>query len=448
MRKEIPISFEATPQSNFEQISPLVSKGRVRIFYKYENRNGGFISDEFAEHLISNLPYVPIVGIYDEKKGDFLSHDRDRDKAQIYGLVPPNFNGRWETSTDKDGYERTYYTCDVYLYTGRLSKAVKINDHPQSFELDRDSIEGDWFFSKDGREYFKYTNAHFIGLSVLGKDVEPCFQGAAFYDFLTSFEEYFSNLFIRDNKGGKVMDNEVKEQDLSAAELTGAPKPVTAEEVTEATQEVVEEVPTQEEQLVEEASKEEKKEEPAADEKCGDKDKKKPSTHALDLNEEEYKAYNSLIDTYSSLGEVVGALEKFSLENKKNAAKIVELNEKYTTYGKEASNKISSLSNELDTLRANLDAASAQILETEKAKKEAILDEYKTLVSDFAWEQIKGKMDSYSLEDLEKELLFEMKKEKPSIFSANKKVAYSPSSFVQKEENGLVAILSEYYKKN
>ena len=37
-----------------EQITPVLSKGRCRIFYKYENRNGTYISDEFAEKLIGN----------------------------------------------------------------------------------------------------------------------------------------------------------------------------------------------------------------------------------------------------------------------------------------------------------------------------------------------------------------------------------------------------------
>ena len=48
-----------------EQITPVLSKGRCRIFYKYENRNGTYISDEFAEKLIGTLPYTPVKGIYD-----------------------------------------------------------------------------------------------------------------------------------------------------------------------------------------------------------------------------------------------------------------------------------------------------------------------------------------------------------------------------------------------
>jgi len=45
--------FPVVIYGNLEQTSsPVVSKARVRIFYKYENRNGSYISDEFAEKLI------------------------------------------------------------------------------------------------------------------------------------------------------------------------------------------------------------------------------------------------------------------------------------------------------------------------------------------------------------------------------------------------------------
>ena len=38
--KTIPTTFEAIPQCDYEQITPLISKGKVSIFYKGKNRNG------------------------------------------------------------------------------------------------------------------------------------------------------------------------------------------------------------------------------------------------------------------------------------------------------------------------------------------------------------------------------------------------------------------------
>ena len=40
--------FPVTIYGNLEKYNEVLSKARCRIFYKYENRNGTYISDEFA----------------------------------------------------------------------------------------------------------------------------------------------------------------------------------------------------------------------------------------------------------------------------------------------------------------------------------------------------------------------------------------------------------------
>ena len=59
--------FTVTIYGNLEKYNDVLSKARCRIFYKYENRNGTYISDEFAEKLLSSLPYAPVKGIYNGK---------------------------------------------------------------------------------------------------------------------------------------------------------------------------------------------------------------------------------------------------------------------------------------------------------------------------------------------------------------------------------------------
>ena len=51
-----------------KKYNEVLSMGRCRIFYKYENRNASFITDEFADKLIKTLPYTPVKGIYDGDK--------------------------------------------------------------------------------------------------------------------------------------------------------------------------------------------------------------------------------------------------------------------------------------------------------------------------------------------------------------------------------------------
>ena len=43
--------FPVTVYGNFEQYNKTISKARCRIFYKGANRNGTYITDEFAEKL-------------------------------------------------------------------------------------------------------------------------------------------------------------------------------------------------------------------------------------------------------------------------------------------------------------------------------------------------------------------------------------------------------------
>ena len=47
--------FPVTVYGNFEQYSKTISKARCRIFYKGANRNGTYITDEFAEKLLSTI---------------------------------------------------------------------------------------------------------------------------------------------------------------------------------------------------------------------------------------------------------------------------------------------------------------------------------------------------------------------------------------------------------
>ncbi|HAP33414.1 MAG TPA: hypothetical protein DCQ46_02765 [Lachnospiraceae bacterium] len=116
--------FSVNLYGELEKLSPVLSKGRCRIFYKYGNRNGSYISDEFAEKLISTLPYTPVKGIYDEESQDYTDHGTERDLGRIYGIVPENPNFAWETHLDEDGIQRVYACCDVYIFTAIYKEAA------------------------------------------------------------------------------------------------------------------------------------------------------------------------------------------------------------------------------------------------------------------------------------------------------------------------------------
>ena len=172
--------FPVTVYGNFEQYNKTISKARCRIFYKGANRNGTYITDEFAEKLLSTISYTPVKGIYDDMNGDYTDHGEERDQGRIYGIVPENPNLAWEKHIDEDGVEREYACVDVFIYTALYQEAKEIVGKSQSMELYDKSITGDWKII-EGRRYFVFEDACFLGLQALGDDVEHCFEGAAFF---------------------------------------------------------------------------------------------------------------------------------------------------------------------------------------------------------------------------------------------------------------------------
>ena len=177
----IPFSFPITVfEKTNEKISETITKKRCAIFYKGENRNGSYISEEFAEELIKTLPYAPVKGIYDADAEDYTDHGSSRSEGRIYGVVPENFNFAWEKKLDEDGVEREYACADVYLFTALYSEAAEIAGKGQSMELYGPSIQGSWV-DINGKSLYKYTKACFLGLQVLGDNAIPCFEGSTFF---------------------------------------------------------------------------------------------------------------------------------------------------------------------------------------------------------------------------------------------------------------------------
>ena len=88
-------NFQVTVYGKMEKFSDTISRGRCRVFYKGRNRNGTYITDEFAEKLIKSAPYTPVKGIYDIDGEDYTDHGQKRSEGRIYGVVPADPNFAW-----------------------------------------------------------------------------------------------------------------------------------------------------------------------------------------------------------------------------------------------------------------------------------------------------------------------------------------------------------------
>ena len=478
MEKKIPTTFVGEIAEGLTQVSPEISKARLRIFYKGFNRNQGYITDEFAEKLLSSLPYTPVVGIFNDLVKDFGGHNQDRNVAKIYGVVPQDPHFAWEDHLDSDGVMRTYACTDVYLFTGRYDAAKLIPGKQQSMELDTKTIRGDWqVINEYGQEGFVYTDAQFIGLSVLGDDKTPCFEGSAFYELVSQFNDFMA---AKTSNGGNDMALEITKpvagSDQVESEIDAAASAIPAESSepsTEQTEDTTDSTPSNEsaaetadETPDGDSATDDKKDEEPTDDK---KDEEKPADSTSDEKPEDKKEEEKPADSESNPDEDKKEEDKptdSACEDKKADAeaqeeekkeedkpadseltpsnfenlnnKILELNQQLATYEAEA-NKFKDL---YTALKADYDVLVAEKNKELAAQKDAKLQEYTSYISDAVKQDFESRLDSYStVDDLEKDLLFAAK---PSLFA--KHDDFAPTSTYEADEDEITALIKKSMK--
>lgn len=478
MEKKIPTTFVGEIAEGLTQVSPEISKARLRIFYKGFNRNQGYITDEFAEKLLSSLPYTPVVGIFNDLVKDFGGHNQDRNVAKIYGVVPQDPHFAWEDHLDSDGVMRTYACTDVYLFTGRYDAAKLIPGKQQSMELDTKTIRGDWqVINEYGQEGFVYTDAQFIGLSVLGDDKTPCFEGSAFYELVSQFNDFMA---AKTSNGGNDMALEITKpvagSDQVESEIDAAASATPAESSdpsTEQTEDTTDSTPSNEsaaetadETPDGDSATDDKKDEEPTDDK---KDEEKPADSTSDEEPEDKKEEEKPADSESNPDEDKKEEDKptdSACEDKKADAeaqeedkkeedkpadselipsnfenlnnKILELNQQLATYEAEA-NKFKDL---YTALKADYDVLVAEKNKELAAQKDAKLQEYTSYISDVVKQDFESRLDSYStVDDLEKDLLFAAK---PSLFA--KHDDFAPTSTYEADEDEITALIKKSMK--
>ena len=463
MIEQVIREFPITVYGNLTKYSDTISKGRCRIFYKYANRNGTYITDEFAEKLLSTIPYTPVKGIYDNFDEDYTDHGNKRSLGRIYGIVPENPNLQWEKHLDEDGIEREYACVDVLIFTALYEEAGEILGKAQSMEIYEPSIKGSWKII-NGRRMFEYTEGSFLGLQVLGEDVEPCFEGAAFFSLYSSLKQLVDEIkeytlkLPEINTGGQSQMFEKLNFKLSDSEKHNAIwnliNPNYNEEggwtieyaicdiyddyalaynYAEASYERI--YYTKNDETNEVSIIERKK------------------VFIIDVTESEMNALNTIRtlngDTYEKADGVYSQASKVSELEEQNttyAQKIEELNENistletekgnFTTQLEEANNTIASLNEEIDSLntyKANI----------ELKEKEEVISSYTELLSEEILASYKEKISEFTTIDLDKELAYELKKNNVSVFSKEQNPGFIPKD---EPKTGIEAILSKYKK--
>ena len=486
----IDMNFPVTVYGNLEQFTETLSIGRCRIFYKYGNRNGTYITDEFAESLVKTLPYTPVKGIYDDD--DYTDHGSNRSLGRIYGIVPgpQDMNFAWERHLDEDGVEREYACVNVYYYTALYEEAGEINGKGQSMELYKKSIRGDWKII-DGRRWYVFEQGCFLGLQVLGDDVEPCFEGAAFFslyqsvkDLYEKLEEYQNNFQIYGEGGNTMPSITFKVSDSQKHDFLWSLLNVNYNEEGNWTVEygicdIYDEyaiVRNYAEGVFERVYYTKNDETDSLEitnrERCFIVDVNESEKRALDLlhglnatYEATYNKYNEisndLIAANNTIAEKDGAIIECNNtiatkdeEISNHSMKIEELNGNIATLTQERDDAIAlhtSVSEKLADVEASLvaiteerDTLATYRKNIEDDEKRNIIAGYTDQLPETVIESFTANMDNYTAEELDVRLTYELKKNHPEIFSKGTPPAYIPKD--EGPQGGLNAILAKYKK--
>lgn len=455
MNKDI-LEFPISIYGEAEQVNDILTKLRCRIFYKEGNRNGTYITDSFAEELINTLHYVPIKGIYENN--DYTDHGARRDEGRIYGIVPETNNFSWELHLDDDGVERLYACTDVYIYTSLYPEARQITGKSLSMELYEPSLKYHMSIIQ-GQKYVVFDHGSFLGLQVLGDDVEPCFEGASFYALQKSVEDAIQKIKEYSNLGGQ------SEMPKINFKLSDSQKhdyiwqllnPTYTEEdgwvVTYAVMNVYEDYALT-------YNYETGDYERVYYTKNDDNDSvelgEKVKVFVVDITEKEK-------DTLDTLRELNGGNYELVSENLAKADEIANQCAEFSTKIDELNNTISTLNTEVENAQAkttNIEAqysvAQEQIatLSTEvedlrnykksieDKSKETVIAEYTNKLSEDILDSYREKMAEYTVEDLDMHLAYELKKTNASVFGQMPEVVLIPK---EGGKSGIEKILDRY----
>ena len=448
--------FPVTIYGNLKELNPVLSKARCRIFYKYENRNGTYITDEFAQKLISSLPYTPVKGIYDNFDEDYTDHGLKRDLGRIYGIVPENPNFSWEKHLDEDEIEREYACCDVYIFTALYEEASQIVGKSQSMELYQPSIKGDWAII-NGKKLFKFEDGCFLGLQILGDDVEPCFEGAAFFTFYNDLKNAIKKLekYSLDSniKGGKSemtkLNFKLSDSQKHDAIWVLLNDKYTEEGHWEVGYTILDIYDDYALVYSYEAGSYERVYYTKNDETDSVELGARKKCYVIDITEEEKTALEALRTfnggTYEKIDENIQEINTIKQQNSEFSIKIEELNNTVSTLTTErdtsvenynnAQAQISTLTNELETLKDYKNSVETQ-------EKEQVIASYSELLNNEILDSYKSKISEYSsATELDKELAYELKKTNLEVFT--KTPQYLPKDT---PNTGIEAILAKYKK--
>ena len=429
MEKQIPIYFDSvivsSPLEMISESNKNLGRLKVRVFTKYGNRNGSYITDAVAEQLIASATRgnTPVIGFFDPQSQSWASHTGPT-LANAYGYVE-NFEG-WQSFIDTDGVARDYAVFSVILFTKYFEEAQKVFGQNQSMELNPDSITGDWAILGD-KEYYVYKTAEILGFCIIG-DHEPCFSVSSFF---SKNDDTYDNQY---NKFSSLL-SDLKAQ-VEEAENTqkGGEQPMNEFE----NQEVVEETVVEETPVVEEVETQ-VEEEPAAEFENEAAEETEAEVETEETNEEtseeeivEEEVEESTPSEYDLLQERFNELQ----------TSYNELEQRFNNAQNEFNTQLETLRAENAQLQTSLQSYEAERAAAEEVRKDELVEKYENILSTEEINPIKEMVKDFSYDELESKLAITFANKKIAGVEVTKKVP------LPEPEESQFALLMKKYRKN
>lgn len=419
-------------------LNPLISKCKIKVCYVGDepNRNKSIITRESAKYIANSLPGSPIVGYYNDGKGDFEEHNEilkiKNGNIEVgtntvpYGFVPTNAKVWFEKYSD-NGVVHEYLVTEGYLWTGQFEEAKKLlqtGGRPQSLEFDENNNTLNAFWSKDyngNNQFFIINEAVISKLCILGNDIEPCFEGASITSFSISDESKVQS-FSLDADFKRTMYSLIKEMqnilnEGGKTEMENTEKNILNSE--EQQEEVVldyadkkeeDEKEKKDEKTSEVKEDEDKSEETKEEDKSSEEPEKQEEEQKKDKEDEEEDEKKSKYN----LDEVTEYIE---LKNQYE-----ELHTKYTEL-EETVSSLTAENNSLLSFKANI----------EKQEKEDMIKSF-YMLSDEDKKDVVENIDKYSLSDIESKL---------SVICVRNKVSFKQDTAEETTSNPVTYNLNE-----
>ena len=383
-----------------KKINRVFSMGRARIFYKGVNHNRSIIDGEVANQVASTIAGTPVIGCYNYETQDFEGHE---DNQSAFGFIPLDPHATWVKLNDESG-EHEYLEVDVVIWDGRFEEAQDIlkKEKHLSMELNPKTIKGT--FERIGSTtYYRITFAEFAGITVLGEDYAPCFEGAQFFTAYSKMVSAYA-LYIeeaqRNIEGGKdtMEDNtEIVEPEVTTDAVVEEPVEAVVEtEYTEVVDTVVESEAVADDNETEEAEIVETVETPEATEFACNEDK--TECEAEEVCE---KCGKNPCVCECSLDEEDKEDEADDGEDNEDKEEIPEGGKDYQALETE----LAELQAKYESLENKYNEALNSLNSYSKKEKLEIISKFSTkLESDELIEKLTNEVDNYSLEEIKGEL--------------------------------------------